>query len=105
MKKIIHYDKLIVSPENYRFDPVENQEEAIDLMLEEKGVEILHLAKHILDNGLDEAKDFRVLEIKPEIYLVLDGNRRTTAIKCLHDQSLIKDEKLHKAFKNLLEGY
>lgn len=103
MKKIIHYSKLVVNPENYRFDPVENQDEAIDLMLEEKGSEILNLAKHILDHGLDEAKDFRVLETKPEIYRVLDGNRRVTAIKCLHDPSLIKDKKLNKAFQNLLE--
>ena len=65
MKKNIHYSQLVVNPENYRFDPVENQEEAIDLMLEEKGVEVLNLAKHILENGLDEAKDFRVLKIKP----------------------------------------
>ena len=101
MKKPIHYTKLIVNPENYRFDPVENQEEAIDLMLEEKGSEIVNLAKHILEHGLDEAKDFRVLEVKSGKYLVLDGNRRTTAIKCLHDQSFIKDEKIKKAFQNL----
>lgn len=103
MKKTIHYTKLIVNPENYRFDPVENQEEAIDLMLEEKGTEIINLAKHILEHGLDEAKDFRVLEIESGNYLVLDGNRRTTAIKCLHDQSLIKDEKIKKVFENLLK--
>ncbi len=101
MKKPIHYTKLIVNPENYRFDPVENQEEAIDLMLEEKGSEIVNLARHILEHGLDEAKDFRVLEVKSGKYLVLDGNRRTTAIKCLHDQSFIKDEKIKKAFQNL----
>ena len=103
MKKPIHYSKLIVNPENYRFDPVENQGEAIDLMLEEKGSEIVNLAKHILEHGLDEAKDFRVLEINSGKYLVLDGNRRTTAIKCLHDLSLIKDEKTKKAFQNLLK--
>lgn len=80
MKKIIHYSKLVVNPENYRFDPVENQEEAIDLILEEKGSEILNLAKHILENGLDEAKDLRVLETNPEVYRVLDGNRRVTAL-------------------------
>ena len=103
MKKRIHYSKLIVNPENYRFDPVENQEEAIDLMLEEKGSEIVNLAKHILEHGLDEAKDFRVLEVDSEEYLVLDGNRRTVAIKCLHDQAWIKDEKTKKAFQNLLK--
>ena len=103
MKKEIHYSKLIVNPKNYRFDPVESQEEAIDLMLEEKRAEIVNLAKHILEHGLDEAKDFRVLKTDSEKYLVLDGNRRTTAIKCLHNQSLLKDEKIKKAFQNLLK--
>ncbi len=103
MKKIIHYSKLVVNPENYRFDPVENQEEAIDLILEEKGSEILNLAKHILENGLDEAKDLRVLETNPEVYRVLDGNRRVTALKCLHDPSLVKNGKLNKAFQTLLK--
>ena len=103
MKKSIHFSKFIVNPGNYRFDLVENQEEAIDLMLEEKGSEIANLAKHILEHGLDEAKDFRVLEVEPEKYLVLDGNRRTTAIKCLHDQSLIKDKRIKKIFQNLLK--
>ncbi|MDE0297424.1 MAG: hypothetical protein OXN17_02185 [Candidatus Poribacteria bacterium] len=101
MKKTIHFSKLIVNPENYRFDPVENQQEAIDLMLGEKGSEIVNLAKHILDYGLDEAKDFRVVEIDSGEYRVLDGNRRTVAIKCLHDQSWIKDKKTKKAFQIL----
>lgn len=103
MKKTIHYSKLIVNPENYRFDPVENQHEAIDLMLGEKGSEIVNLAKHILEHGLDEAKELRVVEKDLGEYVVLDGNRRTVAIKCLHDQSWIKDEKTKKAFQILLK--
>ncbi len=98
MKKKITIDKLIVNPYNYRFDPVEGQNQAINLMLEEKGSEILNLAKHIVENGLDKAKDFRVLEIKNNLFLILDGNRRATAIKCLLDLSLIKIESLKKKF-------
>ncbi len=101
MKENIHYNKLIVNPENYRFDSVKNQEEAIDLMLKEKGVEIVNLAKHILEHGLDEAKDLRVLAMDSGEYLVLDGNRRTTAIKCLHNQSFIKDKIIRESFQNL----
>lgn len=105
MRKDIEIDKLLVSHENYRFDPVDNQGEAIGLMLEEKGEEILTLAKHILEYGLDKAKDLRVLEIKKNLFLVLDGNRRVTAIKCLHDPSLVKDATLRTKFlKALKEG-
>ncbi|MCD5397162.1 MAG: hypothetical protein LRZ96_01055 [Candidatus Pacebacteria bacterium] len=76
MKKNINYQNLIVNPENYRFDPVDTQEQAIDLMLEKKGDEIFNLAKHILENGLDLTKDFRVLKRAKDKYLILDDNRK-----------------------------
>ncbi|MBS1504943.1 MAG: hypothetical protein JST32_22980, partial [Bacteroidetes bacterium] len=104
MKKNINYSNLIVNPENYRFDPVDNQTEAIELMIEEKGEEIYNLAKHILENGLDQGRDTRVLKTTGGNFLVLDGNRRTTAIKCLHDPNLIKDAALRNKFTALLKG-
>lgn len=104
MRETINYGHLIVNPENYRFDPVENQDEAIGLMLEEKGQEVLNLAKHILRNGLDKARSLRVLSSEKDKYIVLDGNRRLTAIKCLHDPSIIKNEKLKNSFKSLLKS-
>lgn len=104
MKKNIAIEKLIVNPENYRFDPVDSQSEAIDLMLEEKGDEIANLAKHVFEYGLDEAKDLRVLEIKKNLYHVLDGNRRVTAIKCLQNPSLVKSDSLRNKFIKIKKG-
>src|SRR5580700_3701495 len=104
MRKDIDIEKLIVNHENYRFDPVDKQGEAIDLMIEEKGEEILNLARHIFEHGLDQAKDSRVLEIKKGLFLVLDGNRRVTAIKCLHDPGLVKDTALRARFLTILKG-
>src|SRR6266481_9128051 len=104
MNKDIDVDKLVVNQENYRFDPVDKPAEAIDLMLEEKGEEVFNLAKHIYAHGLDKAKYSRVLELKKGLYLVLDGNRRVTAIKCLHDPALVKDASLRSRFVNLLKG-
>lgn len=103
MKKDIDINQLIVNPENYRFDPVDNQSEAMDLMIEEKGEEIFILAKHIIEHGLDKAKDLRVLEIKKNLFLVLDGNRRITAIKCLNDPSLVKNLTLRNNFLKILK--
>ncbi len=57
-------------------NPVDTQEQAIDLMLEKKGDEIFNLAKHILENGLDLTKDFRVLKRAKDKYLILDDNRK-----------------------------
>lgn len=105
MKKNIEVAKLMVNPENYRFDPVDNQEEAIDLMLEEKGGEIVNLADHIYQYGLDRARDSRVLEIKKELFLVLDGNRRVTAIKCLQNPHIVKSESLRNKFLKILKSH
>ncbi len=104
MKKNIDVDKLMVNPENYRFDPVDNQSEAIQLMLEEKGEEIFNLTKHILWNGLDQAKDSRVIEIKKDLFLILDGNRRATAIKCMLNPALIKIDSLKNRFLALIKN-
>jgi hypothetical protein len=104
MKKDNNVKKLIVNPENYRFDPVDNQEEAIDLMLEEKGTEIVNLAKHIFEHGLDLAKDSRVIEIKKDLFLILDGNRRATAIKCLQNSAIVKSDFLRAKFINIAKG-
>ena len=103
-KESLEIAKIIVNPKNYRFDPVDTQDEAIDLMLIEKGKEIFNLAQHILEYGLDVAKSLRVL-IQDNNYLLLDGNRRITAIKCLHDTTLIRDPLLKKKFDNLLKDF
>lgn len=100
MRELIPINKLIVNPENYRFDPVDTQDQAIDLMIEKKGTEIYNLAKHILEYGLDGARDIRVLK-QDNVYLVLDGNRRITAVKCLKNPELIKDNKMKSDFEKL----
>ena len=105
MQRMIDVDKLIVNPENYRFDPVENQNQAIDIMLERKSDELVNLAKHIIENGLDLAKSFRVMEIKKDLYRVLEGNRRVTVLKCLHNPLLIKSDALRNKFIKLKQEH
>lgn len=103
MKKLIDVNELIINPENYRFDPVDTEEQAIDLMLESKGPEILKIADHIARVGLDQAKDLRVLA-RDDKFLLLDGNRRITAIKCLINPKLVKDAGLREGFVKIFKG-
>lgn len=103
MKKNINIAKLVINPENYRFDPVDNQLEAITLMLDEKGNEIFNLARHIYENGLDRARDSRVMEIKKDLFIILDGNRRATAMKCLQNPLIVKSDSLRNKFVKLLK--
>ena len=102
MKQLINYANLIINPENYRFDPVETQEQAIDLMITKKGTEILNMAKHISEHGLDTSKDIRVLELENNKFLILDGNRRVVSVKCLHEPGLVKDQKIKEGFLKIV---
>lgn len=104
MRKLIEITKLIINPKNFRFDPVKSEQEAIDLMLHEKEAEILNLAKHIVNHGLDPSKDVRVIQ-KNNLFLALDGNRRMTAVKCLNNPSLIKKESLKEKFQKLSDSF
>lgn len=100
MKKVLNVKDLIVNPENYRFDSVDTEDEAIEVMLQDKGKEIVNIATHIVDKGLDQARDIRVIK-KEGQYVVLDGNRRITAIKCVLNPGIVKDAKFRVKFEAL----
>lgn len=86
----ISIDKLIVNPENYRFDSVDNETSAIKIMLQNHNKAIKELLKDILENGLNPLERLLVFK-KNEFYIVLEGNRRVTALKIIHNVNLLKD--------------
>lgn len=61
------------------------QIEAMRAMLKAEGPKTLALAEHIASNGLSPAERLIVTEVKerPGTYVVLEGNRRITALKIL----------------------
>ena len=75
-RKIIPISQLLINPNNPRFESVENQQVAIETMLNKKGSEIKRLAKDIVTNGLNPSKNLMVLESKNNKFLTLEGNRR-----------------------------
>lgn len=90
MQSQILLDNLIVNPENYRFDPVKNQEEAIKLMITEQKEKLCLLAEDILKNGLNPTELPMVLKNNTDNnFLVLEGNRRITALKILANPNLL----------------
>lgn len=94
--KNIPISKLIINPSNDRFQPVADEPQAIDMMLDQLGSEIYSLAKDICERGLSP-KVLYVIPTKDGKYLVKDGNRRTTAIKLMQRPNLIG--KLHPDIK------
>lgn len=93
--------QLLVNHENPRFEPVKNQTEAIDLMLQGRGGnEVLRLAVDIAHSSVNPTRSLMVIRVG-EKYLVLDGNRRITALKLLHRPGLTKILRFREKFAEL----
>jgi hypothetical protein len=93
---------LKLDQENVRFggDVAQNQREAIELMMADPddAKKILRLAEHIATNGLDPTELQLVTPDSEGSYIVLEGNRRLTALKLLTKPDLCPEEKLLKGF-------
>ena len=79
----IKLDDLLVNPDNYRFDPVENQRDAMLVMLKSQKDKILNLARDIAQHGLSPMERLAVKEAGGGKYISLEGNRRLTVLKLM----------------------
>lgn len=93
-RKKIHISKIIINPENYRFDPVDNESQAIETMLKENNEKVKSLLKDILNNGINPS-DLPIVINSNNKYLVLEGNRRFTALKIYNDVNILKEINLN----------
>lgn len=92
--------------QNVRFghDYAESQVEAISLMMEgDSGQKILNLAKHISENGLDPT-ELQLVYKDSGSYIVIEGNRRLTAMKLLLNPDACPVEKLTPKFRQLSQN-
>ena len=102
--KSIRLTYLFVNTENYRFEPLTSQKEAIDKMIEDQGEKLYNLASDIMEFGLSPVDLIQVtLSGEENKYIVLEGNRRVTSLKLLNTPSLIGDNNigLRKKFLKL----
>ena len=104
-KKIIPISKILVNTENPRFEPVKNQQEALDLMLSKAGKAVLNLAKDIAQHGLNPSKRLMVVEMKDGNFLPLEGNRRIVALKLLHDPEQATDKSFGDKFREFKKEF
>jgi hypothetical protein len=102
----IELDKLLVNPENYRFKSVTNQQEAMLTMLKSQDSKIMRLAKDIAAHGLNPTRRLLVKETADGKYVVLEGNRRITAIKLMNNPNEIPgDYRFKSIFEDLNAKY
>src|SRR3989338_4670179 len=80
-----------VNTENYRFEPVASQKEAIDKMIDDQGDKIYNLAKHIVENGFNPNAKIQVITSSHDNtkFNVVEGNRRIIALKLLSNPEMI----------------
>ena len=83
--KKIKLTSLFVNTENYRFEPLSSQKEAIDKMIEDQDLIMVTPSEDV------------------NKYIVLEGNRRITSLKLLNNPTLIDDKysSLRKRFQKL----
>lgn len=98
----IEFNLIKLDQENVRFggDIAQNQREAIELMLAdpEDTKKILKLSEHIAQYGLDPTELQLVMPENDDSFVVLEGNRRLTALKLLQRPDLCIHEKFLKDF-------
>jgi len=97
---------LLVNTENYRFDPVTGQKEAIDTMIVSQGEKLYVLADHIMKNGLNPNDKIQAVASSHDAtkFIVLEGNRRVIALKLIENPELIDNARfssLKKRFRKL----
>ena len=106
----IELDKLLVNAENYRFEPVKDQHEAMITMLRSQNNKIIKLARDIAERGLNPTRRLQVKGTLNGKYVVLEGNRRITVLKLIANPDEIPGdylfkpifEELHARYKNRL---
>ena len=100
--KQINVTELLLNPENPRFNPVKHQTETISAMVEDQKEKLSTLAEHIIDNGLNPTDIILVRPFQKQ-WLVLEGNRRVTALKLVNEPDLVPSQyaKLKRDFQKL----
>jgi hypothetical protein len=106
--KRISLNLIRLDQENVRFggDVADNEREAIQLLMADSddARKIYRLAEHIAQNGLDPTELQLLAPDGDGRYIVLEGNRRLTALKLLQKPDLCPDSRLARSFFELHEG-
>lgn len=94
--KKLNLNDIQVNTENYRFETVASQKEAIDTMLIDQNEKLFKLAEHIVLFGLNPNDSIQVIKSEHDKskYNVLEGNRRTVTLKILNNPDLIDNPSL-----------
>jgi hypothetical protein len=90
----IKISNLLLNEDNLRFTrPVTSQLDAILAMVQQEGIHIVNLLEDIIRKGLNPFDGIQVIKhpSSNNKYIVLEGNRRITALKLFSNPDLLED--------------
>lgn len=97
---------LIMDKTNPRHPDLNSQREIIDWMISgnnKTGEKLFNLAKDILKHGINPAEKVVITKEKNDKdYVVLEGNRRVTAIKLLNNPDIAPNDAWKKRFRSII---
>jgi len=105
----IPVSRLRLDLKNPRLPDIQSSQiDTLRLIAQLQGEKLLALAKHITTYGLNPAEKFIVIPDDQNQYIVLDGNRRLTALRLLETPSIVEgyvSENLFAQLKKLSESF
>lgn len=99
----ISVGNLLLDAGNYRIVKQSSQKDALDAIINEQGKKLVKLAKDIVTNGLSPFDLPMVVSAAPPNgnYIVIEGNRRLTAIKLMLEPDLAQGTSIYASFRKL----
>ncbi len=107
IKQGISVGNLLLDLSNYRIIKQTSQKSTREAIIAEQGRKLVKLAEDIIKNGLNPFDLPMVIDAEDgqQNFIVVEGNRRLTAINLMLEPELAKDTPVHKAFVKLNKNY
>lgn len=107
IKQGIGIGNLLLDLSNYRHGKAASQKEARGAIIAEQGKKLVNLAKDIIKNGLNPFDSPLVIDAEDgnKNYIVIEGNRRLTAVSLMLKPDLAEGTPVHAAFKRLNKNH
>lgn len=105
--KTLKLSELRLDQQNYRTGPQTTQRNAIRAIIEDQKQLLVNLAKDLLDVGPSPGEPLWVAPdpIYPDVFTVLEGNRRVAALKLLETPALADGTVVEDDFNTLSKAY
>ena len=96
-------EQLLLDHENPRISEAESQRESLQRILNDQGDKLYNLAASIVEVGLNPMDRFLGLKGDQEKYIILEGNRRTAALKILTNPNVLSNLEIKPALRKRFE--